>query len=534
MKEMVFISSVQKELEAERQSLRDFIRGDALLGQYFDAFLFEDLPAGNQAPDQTYLSEVDRCGVYLGIFADQYGWEDAKGISPTENEFNRATTKKKNRLVFVKGADDSKRHEKMRALIRKAERQLTRRRFMDVADLRGKVYASLIAHLEARGVLPHRPLHAAVCHGATLRDISKTAVRDFLQRAQQERQLAISPNSSVKDALTGLNLLDNDKPTHAAILLFGANPQKFLASAEVACLHFHGTTVVKPIPSYKRFKGTLFEQVDAAVDFIMSKLDRAVGTRSEGPTAPVEYEIPRAVVAEAIVNAIAHRDYASPAAVQIYLFADRFEVWNPGELPAGLTPESLRSQHPSLPRNPLIAESMFLAHYIEKVGTGTLDVIAGCQLAELPEPEFFQDGSQFVLRIWRDWLTDDVIAGLNINDRQREVLRYLKTNREIGNTEYQQHLKVAKRTAHRDLTELVELGVLERTGTRGKGTSYAIRKGATIGPNGPASADLEIRAINGPIGPSSGKTSTKGAKKRAERTSEAGTKKNAKPRRKPS
>ncbi len=473
MKEMVFISSVQKELEAERQSLRDFIRGDVLLGQYFDAFLFEDLPAGNQAPDQMYLSEVDRSGVYLGIFADQYGWEDTEGVSPTEREFNRATLKKKNRLVFVKGADDSKRSDKMQALIRKAERQLTRRRFVDIADLRGKVYASLIAHLEARGILPHRPLHAAACHGAKLTDINKTSLHSFLKLAQQERQLAINPNATVKDALTGLNLLDDGKPTHAAMLLFGTDPQRFLSSAEVACMHFHGTTVVKPIPSYKRFKGTLFEQVDSSIDFIMSKLVRAVGTRSQGSTAPVEYEIPRPVVAEAIVNAIAHRDYASPAATQIYLFADRFEVWNPGELPAGLTPDSLRSQHPSLPRNPLIAESMFLAHYIEKVGTGTLDVIAGCQFAELPEPEFFQDGSQFVVRIWRDWLTESYLDSLGLSDRQRKAVIYVKQTGRISNSEFQEIGGVTRKTSARDLDALVDIGVFERHGEK-RGTHYVL------------------------------------------------------------
>lgn len=47
MKELIFVSSVQKELANERETIRDFVRGDALLGQYFDVFLFEDLPANN-------------------------------------------------------------------------------------------------------------------------------------------------------------------------------------------------------------------------------------------------------------------------------------------------------------------------------------------------------------------------------------------------------------------------------------------------------------------------------------------------------
>ncbi len=474
MKELIFVSSVQKELAVERQAIRDFIRGDALLGRYFDAFLFEDLPANDQTPDQLYIAEVDRSAVYLGIFSNEYGWEDAEGISPTEREFDHATLRKKNRLVFVKGTDDSHRHDKMKALIRKAERQLTRRRFVDIADLRGKVYASLIRHLEHRGVLPHRPFHAAACHGATLRDINAKAVRWFIQRARDERQLALTPTTAPKDALTKLNLLDNGKPTNAAMLLFGNDPQKFLQSAEVKCLHFHGTTVVKPIPSYKVFKGTLFEQVNEAVDFVMSKLDRTVGTRAAGAAAPVNYEIPRDVLAEAIVNAVAHRDYASAAAIQVYVFADRVEVWNPGELPPSLTPESLRQQHPSLPRNPLIAEQLFLAHYIEKVGTGTLDVIAGCHASELPEPEFFQNGDQFVLRLWREWLTAEVVNRLNLNARQIKALAQLKIQRLITNREYRRIAGTIARTAARDLDDFVDKGVLQKVGATGRSASYVL------------------------------------------------------------
>ena len=475
MKELIFVSSVQKELAKERESIRDFVRGDALLGQYFDVFLFEDLPANNQTPGQLYLTEVDRAAVYLGIFGNEYGWEDAEGLSPTEREFDRATLRKKNRLVFVKGTDDSQRHDKVKSLIRKAERQLTRRRFVDFSDLTGKVYASLIRHLEERGVLRHRPFHAAACHGATLRDVDAKAVAWFIQRARDERQSAIKATASPKDALTSLNLLDNGRPTNAAVLLFGTTPQRYIPAAEVKCLHFHGTTVIKPIPSYKVFKGTLFAQVDESVDFVMSKLNRAVGTRQAGPAAPVDYEIPRAVVAEAIVNAVAHRDYASAAAIQVYVFADRVEVWNPGELPPSLTPESLRQQHPSVPRNPLIAEPLFLAHYIEKVGTGTLDVIAGCQAAELPEPEFFQNGDQFVLRVWRDWLSADVLAQMRLNDRQMAVMPHLRANRAISSADYQRITAAPRRTATRDLESMVGKGLLTPAG-EGRGSRYTLAK----------------------------------------------------------
>jgi ATP-dependent DNA helicase RecG len=196
--------------------------------------------------------------------------------------------------------------------------------------------------------------------------------------------------------MTHLNLIDGQEPSHAAVLLFGLNPQRFIITSEIKCMHFHGTEVIKPIPSYQIYKGTVFELVDQALDFVMSKIARRVGTRELGPVAPIDYELPREVVAEAIVNAVAHRDYTSNASVQVMLFADRLEIWNPGELPPSLTISDLRIPHASIPRNPMIAKPMFLARYAEKAGTGILDMIARCREAGLPSPEFRQSGGQFV------------------------------------------------------------------------------------------------------------------------------------------
>jgi len=71
------------------------------------------------------------------------------------------------------------------------------------------------------------------------------------------------------------------------------------------------------------------------------------------------------------------------------LFADK-------RYPApNLTPELLRLPHAFIPRNPLIADPLYLAHYIEKAGTGTLDMIALCRKTGVPEPEFRQQGGHF-------------------------------------------------------------------------------------------------------------------------------------------
>jgi len=120
-----------------------------------------------------------------------------------------------------------------------------------------------------------------------------------------------------------------------------------------------------------------------------------------GPAQPVDYELPREAVGEAIVNAVAHPDYASNASVQVMLFADRLEVWNPGELPPSLTLDELRRPHASIPRNPLIAEPIFSRPLRGEGGDRHPDMISRCREAGLLLPEFRQSGGQFVQALGR-------------------------------------------------------------------------------------------------------------------------------------
>lgn len=471
----IFISSVQKELAEERHAVKVFIENDPLLRRFFTVFLFEALPASDRRADAVYLAEVDRCAIYLGLFGNDYGFEDSEGVSPTEREFDRATTQGKHRLVFIKGTDNQQRHPKMQALIHKAGDQLIRRRFNTSDELNTALYASLVDHLESCGVIQNRPFDERPCPDATLDDLETGKVTSFVRQARVGRQFPLAENAPLMDVLTHLHLHHEGHPTNAALLLFGRDPQRFLPCAEIRCMHFHGTEIQRPVPFYRIFKETVFGQVDMAVDFVMSKLNRSVGTRAESSQAPVRYEIPPDVIREAIVNAIAHRDYTSAGAVQVSVFADRVEVWNPGTLSAPLTTESLRHPHGSIARNHRLCEALFLASYIEKYGTGTLMMIRECIAHELPEPDFVQRGGEFTTVIWRDWLTDQVLAGYGLNDRQLKAVAYLKVNGSIASSGYQQLTGVTPKTAARDLSGLVENGIAERRGE--KRASHYVLKG---------------------------------------------------------
>lgn len=116
----IFVSSVQKELAVERRAVKEYITRDPMLGRFFpDVFLFEDLPARDQRPDGRYIGEIDRRDIYLGIFGLTYGTKDLDGLSPTAREFQHATheaTNQPERIIFIKGLDDSDREPEMSKL----------------------------------------------------------------------------------------------------------------------------------------------------------------------------------------------------------------------------------------------------------------------------------------------------------------------------------------------------------------------------------------------------------------------------------
>lgn len=386
----VFISSVQREFAEERRLLCDYIRTDALLGKFFVPFIFEDMPASEVSAQKAYLTQAAGCHIYLGIFGTQYGYEDAEGISPTEREYDTATAHFAHRLTYTLLTNEP-RHPKEQAFISKVEQNVVRRGFATYEELRTAVYTSLIDYLVQKEIIRRVPFDAAAHPTATYDDIDTERVRTFVNKAKEKRNFPLTFADGMEKIFTGIHVLTDDgRLTNSALLLFAKDPQRFFRTSEVRCAQFYGTKVEKPIRNYQVFTGSLFEMIDKAVGFVMSRIDARVGTRDHSVDAPVDYELPESAVAEAIANAVAHRDYASNASVQVMLFRDRVEIWNPGRLPDGFTVQKLREVHSSEPTNPVIAHPLFLAGYIEHLGTGTTDMITACKQYGLLEPEFRQ------------------------------------------------------------------------------------------------------------------------------------------------
>jgi len=85
-----------------------------------------------------------------------------------------------------------------------------------------------------------------ICKETTLANIDKEKIKWFLKKAKAERNLDIDYTASSSEALKRLNLLIDNKPTNAAILMFGKNPQRYFIQSEIRCARFKGIKAVKP------------------------------------------------------------------------------------------------------------------------------------------------------------------------------------------------------------------------------------------------------------------------------------------------
>ena len=315
-----------------------------------------------------------------------------------------------------------------------------------------------------------------ICERANLDDIDEEKVKRFLRKAKYERNFDVE-SKNAEEALERLRLIKNDNLTNASILLFGKNPQKFFLQARIRCARFKGTTAVDFI-DMKLIDGDIIDQVEKAENFVLSHIKKAAKIVMFAREEVWEY--PPDALREAIVNAVCHRDYSISGNIKIAIFDDRIEISNPGQLPEPLTPPMLKKKHDSILRNPLIANSFFLIKNIEQWGKGTNKIIQWCIKHGLKEPDFEEIGGGFEVVFYAP---EDILKlipekgrtnlkELGLNERQIEALKLMvNENQNLNNQKYRELFRVSTRTASRELSFLVEKGLIRRLGKR-RGATY--------------------------------------------------------------
>ena len=475
----IFVSANQRELKEERFAVKDIITSSQTLKEFFDVFLFEDLPAKGKPPASTYLKQVDNSDIYIGIIGDEYGIKGKDGISATEREFRHFIKPKRQResIIFIKGRDDSKRDKDTQRFIKTVRDSFVYKRFTNADELKAQVLNSLISYLDDKRMLSKTSFDRTICHEAEYKAIDENEVKDFLENRAIKLRVGV-PKISIRDFLVKtLKVVKEEdgklKPTNACLLFFGKNPTEYIPQNEIRIARFRGITRTEFIDS-KEIKEPVYKMLDE-VELFFKRNTRLASKIVEFKRVDIP-EYPYEAIREAVINAIAHRDYSYRwAPIMFSIFDDRMEVSSPGSLLPGLNIKSLEGHHAT--RNKIICDIFHETKDMEKFGTGIGKMKRLMKEHGLSKPEFKEEGDFFVVKFYGpgDKILDLVpsipkerqvdLRELGLNERQIEALRLMVNEGKImTNRQYRKIFKITDRTTLRDLDFLLKKGLVKKEG----------------------------------------------------------------------
>ncbi|HSV87229.1 MAG TPA: ATP-binding protein [Bacteroidales bacterium] len=303
------------------------------------------------------------------------------------------------------------------------------------------------------------------------KDLKQETFEFFRKRAFKSQRIdEDSLTDSNEHLIENLQLKEGEYLKRAAVLLFHSNPEKFVTGAYIKIGYFQSDDDLK---FQDEIHGNLFEQIEKAMDLLFTKYIKAE-ISYEGINRVEKYEYPKEAVREALLNAIAHKDYSGGAPMQISVYSDKIIFWNEGQLPENWTVKTLLEKHASRPYNPDIANALFRSGYIESWGRGTIKIIKECKQAGIPEPVFSYDSSDISVEFRKDIFNEKHLQSLDLNERQVKAVLFTKDKGKITNSDYQTLNDVSRETATRDLKELIDKQLIKPSGQKGAGAFYTL------------------------------------------------------------
>jgi ATP-dependent DNA helicase RecG len=277
-------------------------------------------------------------------------------------------------------------------------------------------------------------------------------------------------------------------PSVAGILLLGKDPQRFFPQARIAVVQYAGPTMGESFLK-REIEGPVAVQLDEAEAWLVRNSRHAVELR--GMERHDRDEYPRAALREAVLNALAHRDYSQRGdRIRIYAFSDRVEVHSPGGLGGPMRLDNILVRRWS--RNTVLVQGLVTLDLIEELGFGLDRMVAAMAAAGLPAPVFTEIGETFVVTLFghgarllqsavasRDDAADDTpsVAGGRLQarrERQAWALERMRTVGPVSVREYATAQGISTDTALRDLRDLVSAGRVQAQGTTSD-RRYALR-----------------------------------------------------------
>ncbi len=302
-------------------------------------------------------------------------------------------------------------------------------------------------------------------------DLKQETFDFFREKAIETKRLdeKVQKESNLQ-LLENLQLIEGNLLKRAALLLFHPNPEKYATGAYIKIGFFGSDT---DLLFQDTVHGNLFEQLEKTMELLLTKYSKAL-ISYKGLSRKETYEYPEDALREALLNAIAHKDYTGGVPVQIRVYADKIMIWNEGRLPSNWTKENFMETHFSRPHNPSIANAFFRSGYVESWGRGIGKMTEFCLTAGLPKPQFKPNTSEFLVVFTKDIYNESDLENLGLNPRQIKAVLYVKENGKITNKEYQKINEISRQMATNELHNLTNAFNILKNSGRGAGSYYEL------------------------------------------------------------
>ena len=501
----VFVSSVQHELEDERLIVQNLVNTDAFLSSHCAPVLYEYEPASPDRALEGCLTALDTCQVYLLIVGLQYGTA-VGGVSITHAEYRRAKDRKLPVLAFIKGDRRVNREEGTAALLDELDTDGPKyKRFGNVIELQKEVRAALVRLLRDRfAIAPtsdenetaQQTIEATSLFESRQvarmrwRDLEMNVARQLIGVAEQRQPGGISD----EDLLTGISLRGlvwhegssgEHYATAAGIVLLARDPSAVFPQCRILADAYRGA---EP-DGEPRDHEDIREPMPVAIERALAFIDRNTRhpMRVVGLNRVRLDEYPASGLREALVNAVAHRQYEDAGRkIMLEVFADRVVVSSPGLPPAPITLAALRrGKYRPCSRNPVLAQCLSYFHRIEERGSGFRRMRDQMLDHGLDQPLLETDTGYFQvtfpgpgdnidrLRVPEGQLLIGPAVEARLNERQRRMAMMLAEGEALTSRRCEAEFGVTRDTATRDFTLLIELGLARKDG-RGRSTRYVL------------------------------------------------------------
>ena len=502
----VFISSVQKELENERLAVLSLISTDAFLQVHCEPVLYEFEPASPEKAAEECLALLGNCDICLTIIWKEYG-HAIDGVSIIRQEYRLARSKMLPVLAFIKGDAALPREQGTADFIKEiAKDGLKYKRFGNLLQLLKEVRASLLKILKERfSIEPtsdeneiaeqtikatsdfeHQPLKRL-----RWEDLDHETARRLVASAEQT-----DPRNQ-EDLLysllaRGLIWSDSDTAGHyataAGIVLLARDPSAVFPHCRLLADAYRGGEPHGDPADHTDIREPMPLAIEKAIAFIDRNTRHPI--RVVGLNRVRLDEYPPEALREALVNAVAHRDYEDGSRkIMLEVFSDRVVVSSPGLPPPPLTLQKLRTgKYRPCSRNPILAQCLSFFHRIEERGSGFRRMRDQMIDHGLDQPRLATDTGYFQvifsgpgndlkrLRVPAGQTGEIVLPSVQeqLTERQREMAAMLVRGEELTSKSCQRKFKVSGPAVYADFETLLRLGLARRIGA-GRSTRYVLQ-----------------------------------------------------------